>query len=258
MKLCILDTGIFDHPALDGAVKLAIDMTGGNNPKDEDGHGIHVSGIIHKQCREAELLSAKIFPNNNGKEKLRPDINQIVEAIYWSVENGARLINMSWGGFAESEKLHEAILYANSKGCYSICAAGNNGIWGSILDEYPAAWDEVICVGSIGPCKRVTEFSSRNRNIDLVTPGKKIRSTWLNNGYKRLSGTSMSAPVVTGAAAQCMINHDKAGGGKTPIWCLDALRMHLIKNCIDIRKVGWDQASGFGILDPKKLYQEEA
>ena len=246
MTTSILDTGV-SHPT------LPITARWNDDGPVVDGHGTHVAGIVRRVCPEVELMSAKIFDDEGNTLGM----DKIIEAIHWSVDNGARLINMSWGGWSNSDSLHEAILWANSKGCYSICAAGNNGIWGSLFDEYPAAWDEVICTGSIGPFKRVTEFSSRNRSIDLVTPGKSIRSCWPPDGYKRLSGTSMSAPVVTGAAAQCMINHDKAGGGKTPIWCLGALRMHLIKNCMDIRKVGWDQASGFGILDPKKLAGEE-
>jgi subtilisin family serine protease len=168
------------------------------------------------------------------------------------------LINMSWGG-PESDQLHEAIIEAASAGCYSICAAGNHGRDSWFYGDYPGAWDEVICVGSVGWLGQVTEFSSRNRSLDLVTPGKRVKSCWPPDGYKHLSGTSMSAPMVTGEAANCMIAHDKVGGGQTPIWCLDALRMHLIRACDQpiLTRAGWNRASGFGILDPKMLAQEE-
>ena len=105
--------------------------------------------------------------------------------------------------------MYKAMRYAESKGVLIVKAAGNDGF---LLDKYPGYPNKFlsrkktlrnfICVGSIGPYGEASRFSNYGKiSVDLFAPGEHIYSTVVNDRYKKMSGTSMAAPVVTGVAA---------------------------------------------------------
>jgi len=126
-----------------------------------------------------------------------------------------RVISMSLGGRENSPELHKAIQEAISQEILVVCAAGNEGDGNDETDEfaYPGAYPEVVQVGSVNLQKEISEFSNSNNAIDLVAPGEEILSTYLNNEFAVLSGTSMATPHVSGAAAliieQCEKEFDR-------------------------------------------------
>jgi subtilisin len=79
-----------------------------------------------------------------------------------------------------------------------VAASGNNGSYGL---DYPARYPEVISVGAINQKNQVSEFSQFGPNLDIVAPGEAILSTWLDNRYNTISGTSMACAHVSGALA---------------------------------------------------------
>jgi subtilisin family serine protease len=175
----------------------------------------------------------------------------IVAGIRWATESGADILSMSLGSSEPDEEIHQALLLAISKGIFVITAAGNEG---PDLDTvgYPAGFPEMVAVGSIDRRKRLSQFSSRGRQVDVVAPGDEITSCYPPRGYAVLSGTSMATPFVSGVVALALAKHRKMGG-KTPLRTQQDLIQHLCRTSADAGPAGFDPLYGCGILDPAKL-----
>lgn len=217
--IAVLDSGIeHNHPALKENI-----ISGYNFTTDDDsdftkytdylGHGTHVAGIIAARSKEnsmrgvapkSKLLVLKVI-DHKGRGSFESLIKGIEFATNWTGINGEKvsIMNISVGGNRSNDELHRAIKHARSKGITLIAAAGNSGDGKSETIEvsYPGFYKEVIQVGSLSEKQLPSRFSNTNVNLDFVGPGENILSTYLNNDYVELSGTSMAAPFVSGAAA---------------------------------------------------------
>ncbi len=168
--------------------------------EDGCGHGTSVAGIIAAKDNDTgitginpdvELYSAKVLDRNNTAP-----VSRVIEAIYWAIDNDVNIINISFGTAQKSAALEQAIQDAYDAGILLIAAAGNNG-----TIEYPAAYDEVIAVGSVDSKGKRSEGSATGEDLELMAPGEQILSTGDFGGILVSSGTSMAAPHVTGAAS---------------------------------------------------------
>ncbi|WP_210367851.1 S8 family peptidase [Bacillus sp. REN3] len=213
MKVAVLDTGCDTaHPDLQDRIiggKNFTDDDGGNPDRfhDYNGHGTHVCGTIAAQendtgvigvAPEADLLIVKVL-NKAGSGQYE----WIINGIHYAIEQKADIISMSLGGPADVPELHDAIKTAVENNILVVCAAGNEGDGDDSTNEYayPGAYNEVISVGAINLERGSSDFTNSNNEVDVVAPGEKILSTYLNGKYATLSGTSMSAPHVSGALA---------------------------------------------------------
>ena len=177
-----------------------------NEPEDEIGHGTHVSGIIAAAANNGigiagvaprcRLMPLRAGFKYGGGGYLQND--DVAAAIVYAADNGARVVNMSWGDTVNAFIIEDAIAYAYARGCVLIAAAGNEGSVGS---WYPAGLETVISVAALVKEKHLSSISNFGATIDIAAPGEEILSTDLNGGYQRLSGTSMAAPHVSGVAA---------------------------------------------------------
>ncbi len=138
-----------------------------------------------------QLYSARVLDVN-----LSSPISRVVDAIYWAIDEGVNIINISFGTTTNSEILHKAIKDANDANILVIAAAGNNGIV-----EYPAAYDEVMAVGSVNSLGEVSDASAQGDTLEIVAPGEQIMSSGAFDGVAIHDGTSMAAPHVTGVAS---------------------------------------------------------
>jgi subtilisin family serine protease len=176
---------------------------------DENGHGTHVAGIVGAVgdngsgvagvCWKASIISAR-FMDARG----RGSTSAAVEAIQYSVREGARILNCSFGSSSKSTALEDAVQYAKSKGALIVVAAGNDGADIDRHPSYPAAFGDgnILAVAASTADDRLASFSNYgDTNVDVAAPGEGIVSTYLDGGYKSLDGTSMAAPYVSGAAA---------------------------------------------------------
>jgi hypothetical protein len=129
--------------------------------------------------------------------------SSITKGIYYAVDNGANVINLSLGGNSSKDTLKSAIEYASNKGVIVVMAAGNNS---DALPSYPAryAYNSGIAVGAVDKNNNLADFSNRSgsQEITYVTaPGVDVYSTIPNDQYANYNGTSMAAPHIAGVVA---------------------------------------------------------
>jgi subtilisin family serine protease len=182
-------------------------------------HGTHVAGIIAADrdnnigargvADNVKIIALRTVPNGDERDK------DVANAIYYAVDNGARVINMSFGKSYSPERtiVEKAIRYAEKKGALIVHAAGNNKENKDITDNFPTrkfikgkreAWNMIEVAASTRYMdeKLTARFTNYGgESVDLFAPGVYVYSTLPGNNYKKSSGTSMAAPVVTGVAA---------------------------------------------------------
>ncbi|MBE9006936.1 S8 family serine peptidase [Fortiea sp. LEGE XX443] len=178
-----------------------------NNTLDRNGHGTHVSGTIAGQRNNYGVTGiaydAKIMPVKVLNDAGSGSYSGIANGIYYAVNNGADVINLSLGGSFSNRTLQTAIEYASSQGVVVVMAAGNDG--GS-RPGYPARYanNSGIAVGAVDRNNNLADFSNRsgtNQLAYVTAPGVEVYSTVPNNQYASYSGTSMATPHVAGVVA---------------------------------------------------------
>jgi subtilisin family serine protease len=191
---------------------------GNNNVAGPDAfHGTHVAGIIgavrgngigvEGVANKVKIMVVRLVPDGDERDK------DVANGIRYAVDNGARIINMSFGKAYKYNKaaVDSAVAYASSKGVLLVHAAGNDGENNDISSNYPndslfgtsfaQTWIEV---GASRQEKDqiATDFSNYGKaNVDIFSPGFQINSTAPNGTYQKANGTSMAAPVLSGVAA---------------------------------------------------------
>ncbi|TDU43508.1 subtilase family protein [Gelidibacter sediminis] len=195
---------------------------GNNNVKPikaSESHGTHVAGIIaavrnngkggNGVANNVKIMSIRAVPNGDEYDK------DVALAIRYAADNGAKVINTSFGKYysPHSDWVRDAIVYAASKDVLIVNAAGNEGTDLDIKNVYPndavgtgpEVADNFISVGSLDPkygSGLVSGFSNYGKiNVDIFAPGGDIYSTFPDNTYKSIGGTSMASPGVAGIAA---------------------------------------------------------
>lgn len=184
-------------------------VTPDNDPMDRHGHGTHVAGIAGAVTNNGLGIAGvawncKIMPvragykTSSGGGVLESD--DAAQAIIYAAENRARVINLSWGDYQKSNLIEDAMTYATNKGAL-VCAAAGNENSNSLI--YPAASENtaVLAIGATDSHNLKASFSNYGDWVHVSAPGVSIYSTFFNNSYRQISGTSMSAPHVAGIAA---------------------------------------------------------
>jgi subtilisin family serine protease len=230
--VAILDSGVqLDHPDLEGNLwrnpgevlngkdddgnGYVDDIYGANmftndgNVSDDEGHGTHVAGIVAAQAGndvggsgvapKARIMPVKVLDaNRSGNSTL------LARGIRYAVDMGARILNVSINGDATTADLTDALHYASTKGATIVASAGNNSRNIDLTPSYPASSSEpsVLSVTASDESGGLLDFANLGLNsVDLAAPGEMILSTARGGGYEDRSGTSMSAPFVSGALA---------------------------------------------------------
>jgi thermitase len=241
-KVAIVDSGAYsNHPDI-GRIIAQRDFVEDDAVADDDnGHGTHVTGIagaltdngkgVAGGCFDCELLIAKVM----GRIGFTTD-SRIVKGINWSANHGADVVNLSLGGSGDSSVLRTAVDRAYGRGALVVAAAGNEG---TNEPQYPAAYSKVIAVSATTADGRLARYSSRGDWVDLAAPGTDILSTSNSGGYDRMSGTSMSAPFVSGLAGLL------ASRGMSA----DSIRQSMQTTAKDLGPAGDDPQFGHGRID---------
>ena len=178
-------------------------------PYDDHSHGTHVAGTIGATgnnglgvsgvIQTVRIMGVKAFDSQG-----QGDDATAIKALEYAIQQGARVINNSWGDYAYSKALEDVILAAGEKGIVVVCAAGNESNNNDSKPLYPAGFNQphVIAVAASTDEDGKAFFSNTGKeSVHVAAPGTSIYSTMPENKYGEMDGTSMASPHVAGAAA---------------------------------------------------------
>lgn len=158
------------------------------------GHGTMVAGVVHLMAPTAKIMPLRAF-GADGKGRT----SDLLRAVYYATNKGAKIINMSFSRPTPSLELKLALDYAGARGVILVASAGNDG---KAILAYPAAYDNVIGVASTTNDDVRAAFSNYgSKLVTLAAPGQGIITPFPGGGFAAATGTSFSTPMVSGAAA---------------------------------------------------------
>ncbi|MDW8279371.1 MAG: S8 family peptidase [Anaerolineales bacterium] len=242
VTIAIVDSGVDQtHPELAPKLLPGYDFVNADaDPQDDNGHGTHVAGIAAAMSNNGVGMAgvswgARILPVKVLNASNTGTYSNVAAGIVWATDQGAHIINLSLGGASPSLTLENAVNYAAAHGVLMAAAAGNTG--GALL--YPARYPAVIAVASTNAANLRAPSSAFGPELDLSAPGVSIYSLAIGGGYTTLSGTSMSAPHVSGALALLL-----SMSGVSPAQA----RSYLEASALDLDAPGWDIFTGYGLI----------
>jgi subtilisin len=203
----IIDSGIdFDHPDLNVDVTRSKSFLANNtSARDENGHGTHVAGIIGAKNNSFGILGVASGANLVSLRVLDASgdgvLSSIIQALAYVNANGKAgdVINMSLGEDVTSATLDQQVKNTASKGIFIAIAAGNDSKPAINYSPGRANGPNIYTVSAVDSLDNFASFSNYgNDAVDVAAPGVKILSTYLNNRYAIMSGTSMATPHVAG------------------------------------------------------------
>ena len=204
-------------------------------PYTDFGHGTMTAGIVHLVAPEAKIMPLKAFTANGAAYD-----SNILRAIYYAVNNGAKVMNMSFNYTSYSAELATAIKYANSHGVISVASAGNSGEYTVV---YPGGLPGVIDVASTSNTDVQSTFTNYGAPpVWIAAPGEGVVTTYPWGTWAAGWGTSFSTPFVAGTAALMMGTNGNCPSSTVPLGLADA---HYIG----------DLNLGFGRLDTYQAVQ---
>lgn len=273
-RIAILDSGVDStHPEWSGPnsplVRPYSAQTGRQSAEDwgKTGHGTHVAGSAAAPINglgvvgvaPGALGTAEVIPVQISDKDGYSTDETMIKGIRWSVQNGAKVINISAGGVGDSPAFQRIIDWAFARDALIVASVGNDGQdYGAV--NYPAGYWNVL--GVAAQCSGVVNadcptpyglatFSTRNRSVDLVAPGVDIISSVppritqgaVSPGYAIKEGTSMATPFVVGVAAEVFAVNPGASAYQ--------VLMQLINTATDMGPRGRDAATGSGLINPR-------
>ncbi len=222
----------WDFSGADAALIGSPNFKGDNNPSVFSGnrfaHGTMVAGCASATTNDAvgisgvgfntKLLFTKHYADNQPSNS-NSYSSDLYEGVLYAATHGAKIINCSWGNPNYSGIAQDIIKYVTlDLGCLVVAAAGNSNLESPL---YPAAYDYVLSVASSDENDVRSWFSNYGKTVDITAPGSNIYTTNYDDGYRTDSGTSLSAPIVSGAAALVWAHNPTY----TPLQVLEQLRI---------------------------------
>ena len=197
--IALIDTGVdVSHPDLDGHMLSGYDFVNGRESVYDAGlgmeqaHGTHIAGILAKSAPEAKILPLKVFENGSAYT------SDILEAVAYAKEQGADIVNMSFGSADGNPALQKAM---EESGMFFVCAAGNHRRDLSETPVYPAAFslENSVSVGALNQDLGMAYMSNYGENVDIAAWGRDVYSCFPEGSYGFLDGTSIAAGYVSAA-----------------------------------------------------------
>lgn len=202
--IAVLDSGLsLEHEEFAGRIVPGLNtFDAAALPEDDHGHGTHVAGIVAAEinnaagsagvCPQCSIMPVKVLNQDN-----LGTFGNVAAGIYFAVDQGAQVINLSLGAQVSSRTIEDAVRYAVDHNVLLVSAIGNNGTNAIV---YPAGLDGVVGVSAVAEDDAFFSISNYGSHVDFSAPGRKIYSSYRNNSFASMSGTSMAAPFVAGLA----------------------------------------------------------
>jgi thermitase len=250
--VAVIDTGVdYDHPDLaTNYVALGYDWVNNDtDPMDDHGHGTHCAGIIgaviNNSIGISGLAQVRIMAEKTFDQSGRGWFCDCAKGIIHAVEQGADILSNSWGGIGYSALLHDAIRYAHGHGVLVVASAGNSA---TSCKQYPAAYEEVVAVTATDKLDDSWNHTNFGDWVELAAPGVDIYSTWWDDSYRDATGTSMSAPHVSGVAALIW--------SQAPNMTRGQVRAQLRCTADDLGAPGFDVYYGYGRINARRAVEQ--
>jgi subtilisin family serine protease len=219
-----------------------------NDPDDPGSHGTHVAGLAAARTDNGIGVASiswnvKLLPTSAANSDSGDAIERGLASVVYLAENGADVINMSWGSSTTSQLQGEVMAYAQGLGSLLVTSAGNERT--SSL-QYPSALPGVVSVAAVNSTDRLTSYSNYGLSVDVAAPGgdglRGLRST-IPSGYGSKQGTSMASPIVAGVFALVRSLH--------PQWSNQRLIEQVLgtATAIDGLNAGFEGQLGHGRVD---------
>ena len=258
--IAILDSGIdMDHPDLQSKIinpYNALTLTA--TPVDHQNgctHGTPVAGSAAAITNngvgvagvgwDTQIIPIKITDDSStGSTQCYGWSSGVLNGVYWAVEKGARVVNLSYGFGSGTGQIDTAAQYMQNNGGWLVISAGNSGGFSSDPDNY-----KVINVASTTSSDTRSSFSTYGQLVDISGPGSSIYTT-LNGGYGSVSGTSFSAPITASVLNLIFSVNPSLTAGEAYTILLDT--------SVDLGDPGWDQYFGAGRVDAQAAVQSAA
>lgn len=253
ITVAVLDTGVdLQHEDLKDALVEGYNFIGNNEePIDDVGHGTQVAGIVGAINNDKGIVGVapgvKIMPVKVLDSQGTGDVMTEIKGIVWAVNNGANVINLSLGGRRYNNGVdafnpieYAAIQYAIGKGVIVVAAAGNY----SEEVSYPAAYPDVIAVTSVNQLGEISPFANYGSEVSIAAPGEDLYSTMLGDSYQYSTGTSFSAPFISGISALILAKNNQLAPYE--------VKQFLEAGADDKGNLGKDDQYGYGVTNPQK------
>ena len=246
IKVAVLDSGA--DATVDYDVKAFVNLVDPERDSnglemDCSGHGTGVCSIIAqdsdggKPCGIAggedvvELYSVKVLDSYN-----QSPVSRVVEGSQWCRDHDIDIINMRFGTDSYSACLEDAVQKAADAGILMVASVGNGGENSKV--EYPAAFSEVVGVGSVDEYMNPSVYNAQGKELELLAPGENVPVNSFWGFYTVSGGTSFAAPHVSAVAALLWSQH--------PEWNSNTIRKVLQESA---RSISSDRETGYGLLD---------
>lgn len=254
VPIAIVDTGVdLEHPDLHDHLLEGYNAVNPNqSPMDDVGHGTHVTGVVAALVNNHIGVAGMTWANPVIPVKVLDQSGAgstyaVAQGIIWATDQGARVINLSLGNYADAQFLHDAIRYAFDRDVVLIAASGNDD---TATPGFPAAYPEVLAVSATDHLNRRASFSNYGEYIDVAAPGLNIASTFPGSQYAAMSGTSMASPHVTALAALIRSVNPMLKN----IEVMEIIR----QTATDLGPEGRDIHFGYGLINVDKALQSAA
>ena len=242
VTIAVLDTGVARDPTFGSlrfrTLDIGLGTTSGTGS--EDGHGTAVASLATGASPDAPGVApaANLLSIRVTDAKGASDLFTLAQAILAATDAGAKVINISLGGYATSTTLDAAIGYATAHGAVIVAAAGNDQ---AAQLTWPAADSRVISVGAVDAAEQQLSFSNSGPQLQITAPGYGVQAAWLDGQRVYVDGTSISAPLVAGAIAAVL--------SETPGLTANQAWSVLEQTASDAGSPGADSDFGHGILN---------
>ncbi len=256
VNIAVIDSGKSEHFETAEAIVGAKNFSSSPHLVDKNGHSTFCAGIIAARKNNEGIIGvapkSKLYFAKAMDDAGRGDPAALVRSINWAISQKVDIMSISAGMFFDFKPLRKVVKKAYRQNIIICAAVGNTGTRQYDV-AFPARYPEVIGVAAYDQRHNTARFSSRGINVSYALPGVDIYSTYLNNQFSKMSGTSFACPIMAGVCALILAKHRK-NQSSTPCRTPQEMMEHLTKYA---KKLSSKKETGFGTIDLEGLFSND-